>query len=54
MGDDSRTRAVGGVGRDDLSDVGDVLVGHGAGGGEDKGGSGELHFDGFLGRRTWY
>lgn len=47
VGDDSSGRAVGGVGRDDLSDVGDVLVSQGAGGGEDKGGSGELHFDGF-------
>lgn len=52
MGDDSGSRAVGGVGRDDLGDVGDVLVGHGAGG-EGKDSSGELHFDGLGGRVGW-
>jgi len=45
--DRGRLRAVGGVGGNDLSDVGDVAVGRGAGG-EGKSSSEELHFDGCL------
>lgn len=49
MGQGSGGRAEGGQGRDDLGDVGDVLVGRGASGEGEDGGSGELHFDWLLG-----
>lgn len=52
VGDGGRLGAVGDVLRDNLGDVGNVAPGeasHGAGGGGEDNGSGELHFDGFGG-----
>jgi hypothetical protein len=52
MSDHGRSRAVGGVGSDDLGRVRDVAgPGDGTRGGSENGGNGELHFDGLFGIR---